>query len=187
MGWARTCFSFFNVSWHFIGTVTRSQAWDTLVKQGAIRPRQSIEEQDHRRKIQLVSFSAPSTLWNEEIDMYPDIIKAMDNGLYEGETGIFVVDTHSKGEFHADISVAHQEDDRLPCCLRYFIELKIPKSKLKTAENGGQILDYFNAVHERQPYRLEFVACPTLKTPGSSSQAMTSKTMSLLLNNGPII
>ena len=41
--------------------------------------------------------------------MYADIIEAIDKGLYEGETGIFVVDTHSKGEFHADISVAHQE------------------------------------------------------------------------------
>jgi Protein kinase domain len=90
--------------------------------------------------------------------MYADIINAIDKGLYEGETGIFVVDTHSKGEFHADISVAHQKDDRLPYCLRYFIELKIPKNKLKTAENCGQILDYFNSVHERQPYRSEFVA-----------------------------
>jgi hypothetical protein len=92
--------------------------------------------------------------------MYADIIEAIDKGLYEGETGIFVVDTHSKGEFHADISVAHQEDGRLPYCLRYFIELKLKtrKSKLKTAENCGQILDYFNAVHERQPYRSEFVA-----------------------------
>jgi hypothetical protein len=90
--------------------------------------------------------------------MYADIIKAIEKGLYEEETGIFVVDTHSKGEFHADISVAHQQDDRLPYCLRYFIELKIRKSKLNTAENCGQILDYFNSVHERQPYRSEFVA-----------------------------
>ena len=75
--------------------------------------------------------------------MYPDIINAIDKGLYEGETDIFVVDTHSKGEFHADISVAHQKDDRLPYCLRYFIELKLRKSKLNTTENCGQILDYF--------------------------------------------
>jgi hypothetical protein len=142
--------------------VTRSQAWDTLVKEGAIQPRQSLEEQVHPRKIQLVERFADidSSAWNEEIDMYADIIEAIDEGLYEGEPGIFVVDTHSEGEFHADISVADQEDDRLPYCLRYFIELKlkIRNSKLKTAKNCGQILDYFNAVHERQPYRSEFVA-----------------------------
>ena len=90
--------------------------------------------------------------------MYADIIEAIKKGLYKDETGIFVVDTHSKGEFRADISVAHQEDDRLPYCLRYFIELKLPGKNLKTAENCGQILDYFNAVHEKQPYRSEFVA-----------------------------
>lgn len=140
--------------------MTRSQAWDALINKGAIKHRQSIEEQPHQRRIQLVEcFSTiDSNLWNEEIDMYEDIIKAIHKGLYEGETGIFVVDTHSKGELHADISVAHQKDDRLPYCLRYFIELKIQKSKLKTTENCGQILDYFNVVHERQPYRSEFVA-----------------------------
>jgi hypothetical protein len=90
--------------------------------------------------------------------MYADIIKAIDKGqrLYEGERGIFVVDTHMKDEFHADISVAHQKDDRLPYW-RYFIELKIPKNKLNTAENCGQILDYLNSVHGRQVYRSEFV------------------------------
>jgi hypothetical protein len=140
--------------------VTRSQAWETLVKEKAIKHRKSIAKQSHQRKDQLVNCFAAidSSSWNEEIDMYADIIKAIDKGLYEEETGIFVVDTHSKGEFHADISVAHQEDDRLPYSLRYFIELKIRKSNLKTAENCGQILDYFNAVHERQPYRSEFVA-----------------------------
>jgi hypothetical protein len=140
--------------------VTRSQAWDTLVNNGAIQERQSIGEQVHKRKIQLIDrFNAvDSSSWNEETDMYGDIIKAIDKGLYDGETGIFVVDTHSKGEFHADISVAGQEDDRLPYCLRYFIELKLREKKMKTAENCGQILDYFNAVHERQPYRSEFVA-----------------------------
>ena len=140
--------------------MTRSQAWNTLVNEGAIDKRQNIGEQGHKRKIQLVDcFNAiDPRLWNEEIDMYPDIIKAIDEGLYKGETGIFVVDTHSKGEFHADITIAPQEDDRLPYCLRYFIELKIREKKLNTAENCGQILDYFNAVHERQPYRSEFVA-----------------------------
>jgi hypothetical protein len=61
-----------------------------------------------------------------------------------------------KDEFHADISVAHQKDDRLPYW-RYFIELKIPKNELNTAENCGQILDYLNSVHGRQVYRSEFV------------------------------
>jgi Protein kinase domain len=95
--------------------------------------------------------------------MYDDIIKAIRQGLYnpqqnKGEKEIFVVDTHSKGSFHADISVAHHKDERLPYSLLYFIELKMLKNKLDTSENSGQVFDYFNAIREKQPNRSEFVA-----------------------------
>ena len=95
--------------------------------------------------------------------MYNDIIEAIQKGLYNpqqkrGENEIFIVDTHSKGTFHADISVAHHKDDCLPYFLLYFIELKIPKNKLDTSENCGRLLDYFNAIYNKQPHRLEFVA-----------------------------
>ena len=95
--------------------------------------------------------------------MYNDIIEAIQKGLYNpqqkrGENEIFVVDTHSKGTFSTDISVAHHKDDRLPYFLLYSIELKIPKKKLETSENCGQLLDYFNAVYKKQPHRSEFVA-----------------------------
>ena len=77
--------------------------------------------------------------------MYPGIIEAIQQMLYDDE-GIFIVDTHSKGAFHADISMAHHKDGCLPYSLLYFIELKMPKYKLNTSENSGQILDYFNAI-----------------------------------------
>ena len=95
--------------------------------------------------------------------MYNDIIEAIQKGLYNpqqnrGENEIFVVDTHSKGTFHVDISVAHHKDDCLLYSLLYFIKLKMPKNKLDTSENCGQLLDYFNAIYEKQPHRSEFVA-----------------------------
>ena len=58
----------------------------------------------------------------------------------------------------ADISVAHHKDGHLPYSLLYFIELKMPKYKLNTSENSGQVLDYFNAIYEKQPNRSKFVA-----------------------------
>ena len=57
-----------------------------------------------------------------------------------------------------DISVAHHKDDHLLYFLLYFIKLKMPKNKLDTSENCGQLLDYFNAIYKKQPHRLEFVA-----------------------------
>jgi hypothetical protein len=140
--------------------VTRSQAWEKLANDGCIAQRHILEKQVHKRRNQVKkSFEdIDRNSWEEEIDMYPDIIKAIREGLYEGEDNIFVVDTHSKGAFHADISVAHHDDGRLPYTLQYFIELKFQKSKLDTAVNCGQILDYFNSLHEKQPNRLQFVA-----------------------------
>jgi hypothetical protein len=140
--------------------VTRSQAWENLEKDGCIANRQILEKQAHKRRNQLnKSFKdVDKSSWKEEIDMYPDIIAAIHEGLYKGRRDIFVVDTHSKGTFHADISVAHHDDGRLPHSLQYFIELKLKNSKLDTAVNCGQILDYFNAIHEKQRYRLQFVA-----------------------------
>ena len=144
--------------------MTRSKAWDALEKDGRIANRDALSKQTHSRRKQLATNckNIKKELWKEEIDMYEDIIKAIQKGLYNGKQNkgdeIFVVDTHSKGAFHADISVAHHKDDRLPYSLLYFIELKLRKNKLDTSENSGQLLDYFNAVHEKQPNRSEFVA-----------------------------
>ena len=140
--------------------MTRSQAWDKLTKDGLANTPCMMQEQNHERKNHLMQYfnNMNPSLWKEENDMYEDIINAIRKGLYKGKEGVFVVDTHSKGAFHADISVAHHLDERLPYSLRYFIELKMPNTKLDTAENCGQILDYFNAVHERQPMRDDFVA-----------------------------
>lgn len=140
--------------------MTRSQAWEKLEKDGCLANRQILEKQADKRRNQLIKRikEIKPDSWKEEIDMYPDIIEAIQKGLYKGEDDIFVVDTHSKGAFHADISVAYHDDGRLPYTLQYFIELKLQKSKLDTAVNCGQILDYFNVLHEKQPNRLQFVA-----------------------------
>jgi hypothetical protein len=116
----------------YIGMVTRSQAWEKLEKDGCITNQQILEEQVHKRRSQLhKSFKdIDASSWEEEMDMYPDIIKAIRQGLYEGEDHVFVVDTHSKGKFHADISVAHHDDGRLPYTLQYFVELKLQKKQI---------------------------------------------------------
>ena len=92
--------------------------------------------------------------------MYNDIIEAIQKGLYNpqqkrGENEIFVIDTHSKGTFHADISVAHHKDDRLPYFLLYFIALKMPKKKLDTS---GNCRTTSMPSIKKQPHRSEFVA-----------------------------
>ena len=79
-----------------------------------------------------------------------------------------------------DIRVAHHKDDHLLYFLLYFIELKMPKSKLDTSENCGQLLDYFNAIYKKQPHRSEFV--PTLKNPGSTPQTILSTALLSLGN-----
>jgi hypothetical protein len=50
------------------------------------------------------------------------------------------------------------QDVRVPYGVRYFIEFKWPKSNLISPENCGQMLDYFNMAHERQPHRSTFTA-----------------------------
>ena len=139
--------------------MTRSQAWNLLSDDGNVQVQHEVKNESHERRDDLLrklKLVDPSS-WQEEIEMYPGIMGAIRKGLYEGDDTIFVVDTHSKGAIRVDISVAHSEDSRLPYCLRFFLELKLPKGNLATAENCGQILDYFNALHGYQPYRTEFV------------------------------
>ena len=140
--------------------MTRSQAWEKLLSDGAVAQRLAIKGEIHRGKKKLAKAFAKvnSSSWKEESDMYEPIIHALRDGMYDEEKGVFVVDTHSKGAFHADISIADQKDDRLPYSLRYFIELKMQRGNLISPDNCGQILDYFNAIHEKQPYRTNFVA-----------------------------
>jgi hypothetical protein len=116
--------------------------------------------QEHQDRASLLSeFSKiPANLWKEEKDMYPDIRNAMQSSLYYTKTGIFVVDTHKSRDFPPDISISDYEDDRVPYCLWYFIELKMPSNALLTAENCGQVLDYFHKAHAKQPHRRDFIA-----------------------------
>ena len=61
-----------------------------------------------------------------EKDMYPDFIKAIDGALYAPPSDLAAVDTSSKKDFPADISISQYRDGRQPYCMQYFIELKIP-------------------------------------------------------------
>jgi hypothetical protein len=118
-----------------------------------------LQAEHHEKKENLINAleGIDRSKWKEERDMYSDVIKAIQDGLYDGEKDNRVVDTHAKGE-SADISVAQYSDSRLPYTLQYFIELKFQTTKLDNAENCGQVVDYFNGVREKQPTRMEFVA-----------------------------
>jgi len=95
----------------------------------------------------------------EEADMYPDIIKLIESTLYlSPPPAINIVDTSKLCEFPADVSIADYPDKRVPYGVQYFIELKWPKWNLISAENCGQMLNYFDIVHKRQPHRLAFTA-----------------------------
>jgi hypothetical protein len=97
------------------------------------------------------------TKWTEEKNMYSPIQSAIEKGLSTAGSGIVVVDTHVKGKFHKDISMAYHEDDRLPHSLQYFVELKLQGRNIKTSENCEQIIDYIDFVHGKQPLQQQFI------------------------------
>jgi hypothetical protein len=144
-----------------LGTVTRSEAWHSLEKSGHAKDISSISRQDSSDAERLTAkFAAiKRSKWTEEADMYPDIIEPIKSTLYSSTPpAINVVDTSKLREFPADVSVADYPDERVPYGVRYFIELKWPKGNLISAENCGQMLDYFDIAHERQPHRVAFAA-----------------------------
>ena len=96
--------------------------------------------------------------WTKEVDMYPDLVDAIRDSLYKETKDILVLDTHQHSYFYADISVATYDDARLPYSVRYFLEFKLPSVEPRTTAYCGQVLDYFNAVREKQPHRSFFIA-----------------------------
>jgi tRNA A-37 threonylcarbamoyl transferase component Bud32 len=118
-----------------------------------------IEGQQHAlRKILKSKLSAlEGKTWTKELDMYPDLIGAIKDGLYKETEDILVVDTSQRNDFHADVSVAAYDDARLPYCVRYFLEFKLPSVEPRTAAHCGQMLDYFKSIREKQPHRSRFI------------------------------
>jgi Protein kinase domain len=144
-----------------LGTVTRSEAWHSLEKSGHAKDTSCISKRDSSDAERLTAkFAAiERSEWTEEADMYPDIIELIESTLYSSPPpAINVVDTSKLRDFPADVSIADYRDERVPYGMRYFIELKWPKGNLISAENCGQMLDYFDIAHERQPHRLAFAA-----------------------------
>jgi hypothetical protein len=144
-----------------LGTVTRSEAWHSLEKSGHAKDTSCISKQDSSDAERLTAkFAAiERSEWVEEADMYPDIIELIESTLYlSPPPAINVVDTSKLRDFPADVSIADYLDERVPYGMQYFIELKWPKGNLVSAENCGQMLDYFDIAHERQPHRLAFAA-----------------------------
>jgi hypothetical protein len=83
-------FSHLNLS---SGTVTRSQAWNSLVSDGLAKKTDLLK-----------AFSKfDPAQWKEEKDLYPEIIYAMQSTVYANIPGVFVVDTHDKGDFRPNL------------------------------------------------------------------------------------
>ena len=112
--------------------------------------------------------------------MYNDIIEAIQKGLYNpqqkrGENEIFVVDTHSKGTFHMDISVAHHKDNRLLYFLLYFIKLKCQKTDWTHQRTADSFwTTSMPSIKSSLTGRNLLPSCPTLKNPGSTLQTILS-------------
>jgi len=132
------------------GTVTLAQSFDKLCDGGHVK-HTTLPDQIHPKKSNLLSaFRKVNTQWNEEKDMYDPIIKAI--RPFYAKSNVCVVNTHSKGDFRADISISAFDDDRVPYFLWYFIELKLPSFALATSNNRGQIFQYCHKLREKQPY-----------------------------------
>jgi hypothetical protein len=118
-----------------------------------------IERQQHELREDLTSklSALKKKTWSKELDMYPDFISAIKDGLYKETEDILVVDTSQRNDFHADVSVATYDDARLPYSIRYFLEFKLPSVEPRTAAHCGQMLDYFKSVREKQPHRSHFI------------------------------
>jgi hypothetical protein len=141
------------------GSVTRSQAWKHLQDTGRVGQNTLIGGQQHpHRNILTSKLSAlVGKTWVKELDMYPDLIGAIKDGLYKETKDILVVDTSQRNDFHADVSVATYDDAHLPYSVRYFLEFKLPTVKPRTAAHCGQMLDYFKSIREKQPHRSRFI------------------------------
>jgi hypothetical protein len=139
-----------------LGTQTRSAAWNNLVKDNLVKDKGIIDTPQHKIKAALKKalHEIDSSQWAVETDMYPDIIKAMRTVFKRTK----VFDTHARGDFRPDVSVGDFEDERLPYFMQYFIEFTLPTTaNLLSSETCGQVVDYFYALHEKQPYRREFL------------------------------
>jgi hypothetical protein len=129
--------------------------WKSLQDDGRIHTQDFLLETKHPRKAVLATKFAALDLkiWTVAHNIYADIRRAMTEGLYDCKDELLVVDTHQNSNIHACISIAEYVDSRLVYTLRYFLELKQPTVELQTAENCGQMLNYFHAVHDKQPHR----------------------------------
>ena len=143
----------------FQGSITHSQAWKHLQDTGQVGQNMLIEGPQHpHKKILMSKLSAlEEKTWTKELDMYPDLIGAIKDGLYKETKDVLIVDTSQRNDFHADISVAAYDDARLPYSVQYFLEFKLPSVKPRTAAHCGQMLDYFKSIREKQPHRSRFV------------------------------
>jgi hypothetical protein len=135
--------------------------WNNLKKNGRVRQSPTVPEQKHDNKKSLSeAFENMKKDWKEEKDMYVDVNTALEGNFYNYPNAPFVVDTSSSGpkDFNPDTSISKFKDNRLPHALFYYIEWKLPACSLTAPAILGQVLEYFHALRERQPYRSEFVA-----------------------------
>jgi hypothetical protein len=90
---------------------TCANAWKKLYEEGHFDAEEFLPEQKHPWKGILVSkFSElkPET-WKAECNMYPGVIKAIQEGLYADKENILVINTHQNSHFKVAVLV------RIPC------------------------------------------------------------------------
>ncbi|TDL17577.1 hypothetical protein BD410DRAFT_901373 [Rickenella mellea] len=143
------------------GSVTRTVAWLGLMKEDRVETSASVIKDASTSVISLQQEfdNLDSARWTDEAMMYDPLFSVLER-FYLSKDGTFAVKTHASTVFRADLSVSLYEKEHLLLHgLKYFIEWKKPRAPgaLDSAENSGQLLDYFNQVREVQPYRTTFV------------------------------
>jgi hypothetical protein len=158
--WSACCLSSYVVYLTFHpGTVTRSDAWKALADHNGVGKVGDLGDQQHPQKAALEKkFGAISmNEWGKELNMYPDIFKALRSAFYNKDSSPKVVDTHDNGDLRADGCISDYDDEKTLYCLWYFLEFKYLMIALNTPDQCGQMLDYFYKAKDKQPYRQEFI------------------------------
>jgi hypothetical protein len=143
------------------GSVTRANAWKQLQADGRVKEGGQIPPQSHDLLSVLEAgfLSLKEKTWSKETAIYPEIVSTLSKTLYPEGSGIHAVDSHAPPTY-LDVCVTDVPGESLLYFLRYFFEFKLPDKDglLNSAENLGQILDYFYDLAEKQPHRPSFVA-----------------------------
>ena len=169
----------------------RSKAWDTLEKDGCIAIWGPLSKQKHLKRNQLIANCKKIDIasWKEEIDMYNDIIEAIQKGLNNPQQKKRRKrNLHRWYSFKRHLSRRHQcgsSQRRLPPIFPSI--LYRTQNAKKTNWTHRKTVDSFwttsmPSIKSSLTGQNLLPSCPTLKNPGSTSQTILPTALLSLSN-----